>query len=521
MKSYDSLQRINTVIFLFFLLIIVYFVTRLWNLLSLPIFLDEAIYIHWAQQVTLRPPSWFISLSDGKQPLFIIAIALIMRIVEDPLLAGRLVSVISGFFSMIGLFLLGKYLFNSTRVGIFSGLLYVVYPLALVHDRLALYDTMVGTWFVWSIYFAIRLLLTNRLKEALLLSFAIGGGLLTKSSNVIVLYLYPLFFLLVSNTKRKGNRFVKWIGFSLVAIVLGYLYSMPLRFSHNYHWIDEKNYIFIYHLNELGPYNAFAQWVPHLIQFVSWLFMVMTFPILLLVVATFLIQAKRREKIFLVLWFVIPVIVFALFTRILNIRYILYVSLVLLPLAAAMLDSIWIRIQKNYARIAVVFVLLFFAIRIDYFVLTDFPKAPLPQELLFQLSNGWPSGGGMREVISILKKEAKSKPVYVYTEGIYGSLPKTVLEIYFYNDQSVFFEGFAPENPMFTREMEETAKSKPVYVIFNQRQRPPAWPIRLVNRYKKGNGNDYLSLYTVDLKLLESCSQHNPVNSWAKCYGGS
>src|SRR6266705_3402180 len=51
------------------LLVVLFFITRFFNILSLPIFTDEAIYIRWAQ-IALHDANWrFISLTDGKQPM--------------------------------------------------------------------------------------------------------------------------------------------------------------------------------------------------------------------------------------------------------------------------------------------------------------------------------------------------------------------------------------------------------------------------------------------------------------------
>src|SRR6266571_4238197 len=85
---------------------VLYFFTRFYNILGLPIFTDEAIYVRWAQ-IAANDASWrFISLTDGKQPMFIWIGMILMKLIHDPLLAGRMVSVIAGFFSMVGLFFL-------------------------------------------------------------------------------------------------------------------------------------------------------------------------------------------------------------------------------------------------------------------------------------------------------------------------------------------------------------------------------------------------------------------------------
>ena len=55
----------------FFGIILLFFVSRLFNILSLPIFTDEAIYVRWAQ-IAAQDANWrFISLVDGKQPMYV------------------------------------------------------------------------------------------------------------------------------------------------------------------------------------------------------------------------------------------------------------------------------------------------------------------------------------------------------------------------------------------------------------------------------------------------------------------
>src|SRR3990167_10498616 len=139
------------------LLTLAYFFLRLYRIMSLPVFTDEAIYARWSQ-IARFDASWrFISLIDGKQPLFIWLNMTLIRVINDPLLSGRLISVFSGFATMIGLFFLGRELFKNRWIGILSAFLYLIFPFALVYDRMALYDSLVGTFMVWGLYFEILL----------------------------------------------------------------------------------------------------------------------------------------------------------------------------------------------------------------------------------------------------------------------------------------------------------------------------------------------------------------------------
>ena len=80
-----------------------YFSTRLVNLTIIPIFTDEAIYLRWGQ-IALADPRWrFISLLDGKQPLLIWLFLPALKLIADPLVAGRMVSIFAGCMGMIGM----------------------------------------------------------------------------------------------------------------------------------------------------------------------------------------------------------------------------------------------------------------------------------------------------------------------------------------------------------------------------------------------------------------------------------
>ena len=70
-----------------------YFALRLPNLTLQPIFADEAIYIRWAQVMRAEPTLRFLSLSDGKTPLFMWAMIPFLKVFSDPLFAGRFLSV--------------------------------------------------------------------------------------------------------------------------------------------------------------------------------------------------------------------------------------------------------------------------------------------------------------------------------------------------------------------------------------------------------------------------------------------
>ena len=192
------------------------FISRVVNLLEVPIFTDEAIYIRWAQIGLNDPAHRFISLTDGKQPLFTWLMYPFLSIFTDPLFAGRFVSVLSSMLAVSGIYFLAKELFNR-KTAVFACILYLISPFALLYDRLALMDSLLSALLVWCLYFTVMLTRYSRLYFSFMLGITAGFGLLTKSSAAFGLYLLP-FSLLLFNFSEKNNlnKLLKWAVFSLI-----------------------------------------------------------------------------------------------------------------------------------------------------------------------------------------------------------------------------------------------------------------------------------------------------------------
>ena len=230
-----------------------YAVTRLVNLTQIPIFTDEAIYIRWSQ-IGAQDANWrFISLVDGKQPLFTWVVMVLFRLIPaDPLFVGRFASVIAGAASMAGIWVLSYEIFKRKEVAWTSALLYLISPFALVYDRMALYDSLVATFFIWNLYLAIRLARSPRLDIALIFGMTLGAGMLNKTSGFLSLYLIPTTLLLFDWNSPK--RITRWIGFVLIAAIISQLLYSVLRLSPFFHMVAQKDTVFVY---------SFSEWIIH------------------------------------------------------------------------------------------------------------------------------------------------------------------------------------------------------------------------------------------------------------------
>lgn len=487
------------IIFVFIFLVLAYFFTRLYNLLLMPLFTDEAIYIRWSQ-IARYDAAWrFISLTDGKQPTFVWLTMILMKFVSNPLLAGRLVSVGAGLLTMIGLFFLAREIFKNKTIGMISSFLYLVFPMALVYDRMALYDSLVGTFAVWSLYLEVLLVRRLRLDLALILGMFMGGGLLTKSSGLFNLYLIPFSLLLFDfKEKNRFQRLLKWVLLAGVAVVEALAYSSILRLSPFFHIIAEKNGIFLFSFQELLVHH-FESSYGNLLGLWDWAHIYLTWPVIFLIIFSFFFSFRfMKEKIFLLLWFLVPFIALAIFGKVIYPRFIFFMLLSLLPLVAFSLNK-FAEVVKNKS-ILVLCYLLFLAVsfRTDFLILTNPAVAPIPGSDLAQYLNGWPAGGGINQIIAYLDKQAQKQKIYVASEGTFGSLPTNAVEIYLGENKNVDKRGIWPLPSKIPADLLIKVKQMPVYFIFNQTQvQPFNWPLKLIVRYQKGVGDSYMSLYQV------------------------
>src|SRR4030065_1460953 len=79
-----------------------YVTTRVYKLTLIPVFVDEAIYVRWAQVMKNEPTLRFLPLQDGKQQLFMWVGVPFFKLFDDPLVAGRMVSVAAGRGTFVG-----------------------------------------------------------------------------------------------------------------------------------------------------------------------------------------------------------------------------------------------------------------------------------------------------------------------------------------------------------------------------------------------------------------------------------
>ena len=482
------------------ILIFFYLITRLINYKIIPIFTDEAIYSYWAQVALHDPENRYISLSDGKQPLFIWVAVFFQKFISDPLIATRLVSTFAGFLSLIGIYFVAKEIFNR-KIALFSSILYIIIPFTLLYDRMALYDSLLAMFGIFSVYFSIKLAKKPSLDLAFLNAFAIGLGLITKSSADFYVVYIP-FSLIFFDFKKQFliKRLSKWLFLALTSVVIAEIMYNSLRLSPLFYIIAQKNNSFILSFSELIR-NPFQYFYPNVHSIFSWVNGYVG-P-LIIILFLFGVYSAIREKSFKVVYLLflvaLPLIFEGFFNKVLYPRFVLFYFPYFTIITAFAIEALYKKFPKQKSTIVIIILLaLIFPIVKSILLITNPTKANIPDADANQYLNDWPAGYGISEVVTFLKYQSRDSTINVGTEGTFGLLP-FALNIYFYPNNNIKFFPYWPVDPNnIPPEMISLAKTKKTYFVFYQTQIPISNPhLKFLKQYKQGIGNSYLRLYQV------------------------
>lgn len=376
-----------------------------------------------------EPTLRFLPLSDGKTPLFMWTLMPVLKFIEDPLFAGRFLSVISGLATMVGVFALTMRVFN-IRVALWASLLYVIVPYTVFFDRMALVDSMLSAFTIWALYFILWLAKAPRLDLAMILGLLLGGAWLTKTPAVLNLFLLPASFLAFKRVKGDQYKLVKLFLFWGVAIVIAFFMYNGLRLGPNFHLLSSRNADYVFSPLELvgRPLDPF---IPHLRDMADWFPKLLTWPVLGLMVygLWFMVKIKNRAGWVILAWAIIPLLLEMAFLRTFTARYLLPSIPLLLILAGYGLEKISNEILIPFLLI----ILVISSFNFNYQLLTSPPPEALPLEERKGYFEMWTAGYGFSEIAQFLIAQKENGSVVVGTEGFFGTLPDG---LYIYLDKS-------------------------------------------------------------------------------------
>lgn len=481
------IKKVGKLPFIFFGLgTIIFFFLRLINLDIIPVFVDEAIYIRWAQIMKNEPTLRFIPLSDGKQPLFMWLIIPALKLFNDPVIAGRIISIFSGFGTVIGIATLSYLLTRNLVISSLSYLLYSLTPFFVFFDRMALVDSLLSMFGIWSLVIGFLFIRHLRLDLAMLLGFVLGGGLITKSPAVIF-YIWQIFLIFYYFKKSKKNV-LKLFGGWLTALVISQGIFNILRLGPNFHLINSRNQDYVYtytevlkHLNVPLIYNLQNSF--------SWIFLLLSLSTIILIIVSIFSQ-NRRHSLFILSIFIFPLIAQGLIAKVYTSRYLLFFVTPLMISAAIGLEYIVSRFKLK--PLILLFLIIPSALSWSY--VTDPENAKFSHDMRSGYLEEWTAGTGQKEIAKyLLEKSNQGKKIVVGTEGSFGTLPDG-LQIYTEGQQNITIIGVGLPIVKLSDSLINTSKENEIYFVVNksrnQLDESDITKMNLINTYPKALRSD-------------------------------
>ncbi len=412
-----------------------YFLTRLINLTLLPIFNDEAIYLDWGWREVNLKGQLFYSLADAKQPFLMWAFGMFQKIFFDPLLAGRLTSVITGYLTLWGLYFLGKKYF-SKKTGLITGLFYTVIPFFLLYDRQALMESAIACIGVWTIYFYLKLYQEKKVKDVVFLGIVLGLGFFIKSSSLI--FFLTILLITVWLFLRNKNRLI-FVSNVFLALLVSQIVLIPLYLQSTFWQTLSTNGRFSLTMSELIRLPLLTWW-RNLVGATEIMFWQITPPIFFLIVVGiffFIRKEKKPEQKILLAWSLISLGLVLLTVRNISSRY-LVAFLPLILLFAA--DRTNYFIGTLLAIMTSMLMLLQIFSPVNYF---SFLAKVTQYSQKSEYVTGWTAGYGVKEAIGYVQEKSVGQPAFVGIRIDAGN-PENAVFTYLYSSKNlrpVYFDS--------------------------------------------------------------------------------
>ncbi len=467
LKDFTTKSKTTKPLLLFLLAVVVFFALRLPSITRIPVFVDEAIYIRWSQVMRNEPSLRFLPLSDGKQPLFMWATMPSLKIFHDPLVAGRMVSVFAGLLSFAAIAFLVYIVTNNLFLAALSTLIYALLPFSVFFDRLALADSLLSAFGLWSLGLGILLVKKTRLDLALLLGFALGFGLITKSPAIFFYLWQPFLFLAFFDFKstQVKKRLLKLLGAWLVALIISQGIYNILRLGTNFNLIGTRNQDYLFSVSEVirHPLNPL---VGNLKTTANWIWYLLTPPLILCLLFS-LLGRHKKASFWVVLLCLVTLFVQAFVAKVYTSRYILFATTpLLLPIAFGLSD---LADRFDNKKIWLYLIIITWPVTLSFLFIAKPTSANLPFDMRSGYLEEWTAGWGQKEIANyLLTSRPPARKIIVGADGFFGTLPDG-LQIYTQGDPNITVIGGSPNLTSLPDSLTNSLKDKNnlVYLVAN------------------------------------------------------
>ncbi|KKU18554.1 MAG: hypothetical protein UY13_C0002G0263 [Candidatus Pacebacteria bacterium GW2011_GWB1_47_8] len=430
-----------------------YLLLHLPSLTLLPVFADEAIYIRWAQLIL---DDWqqylFFPLNDGKTPLFVWLTVGALKLVADPLAAGRLISVAAGFGQVWLTGQIVKKLGGKTlAVGIAMAATMIL-PFWYFYHRMALMDGLLTAFLSLSWLYVLNTVNAKKLawRSIIVAGLFFGLALLTKIPALLFTPTLLLAPFLVRTKKIPLSTILSW-GAATLLIGIGVFLSLKLHPA--FGQLFNRGNDFLYSISELREQGLWRVMMVNSRAVIAALGLYLTWPFFLLPLGGLFQDRWRRKHLLLLLsaaGFLAPII---LLGKTIYPRYFLPAAVPLTVSASLTFGQFFAHTQKLikkpfpfFMRSAFIVLgltaVLSTALEFIFISWQNPSYLPLTSIDQTQYVREWSSGTGVKEATDLLLEKSQAHSIAVATEGFFGTLPDGML-MYLHNQDvtNILVEG--------------------------------------------------------------------------------
>lgn len=488
-------------------LIVLAAATRLFGIDRLPRFLDEGWYISWSWQIA-SGESPFRPWLSGKG-ISILANALVLPWAGGhDLVASRVLTVAFSLVTLVGLWALTRRLYDQ-RTAALAGLLYVLCPFTLFHDRLFLADPVMSTFLALLMVASVDLARRPRVREAVLAGLALTLVVLSKANGVLLAFVPAAAWLAFARPLARAPRALA-TAYGLAVVLL----ALPLA-----RFLETTSAVrFAIGNSAVPPLERVA---PNLALLGEWLRVWATPPLCALALGAAVVSLARRQAagLFLAAIAFVPLALLVPTATVWYSRYVLFVALPGLVLAARALAGLAdfgaTRLGlgtdgRGWLLAAATALALGPSLVQDAALWTDPRRAEMPADDRFQYVDGWPSGYGVRDTVAWAARERARLPGGM-TVVVRSHAPLTTvmaLRAAFRHDPAVRVEDLPLDQPVRARPLLEAwARERPTLLVVSRiddgraPSSPESWAglgASLVAETHKPNGAPCDAIYRLD-----------------------
>ena len=409
---------------------LVYIVLTTTSLTLLPIGNDEGIYLDWGMRTIAKPGYLYYPINDGKTPLLMWFFGLSQKFFNDPLFAGRLVSVVAGLIGLVGLYKIGDSYFNK-KTAIFSSILFLLTPIIFFYNRQSLMEAGVAASGIWSTYYFLKFLKTNSSSDSLKSGAIVGIGFFIKTNAAIFLLVFLSIGVLRMFKDKKRN--FKPIGVLLTAF-LGTISILLINpdFWKTFHLNSRYSHTFL----ELLSFPIGVWWSNILIN-ISILLVFVT-PLIALISFYGLFLLRKKNIAFVVIA-VIPIIIETLLAKSTSQRYLVsFLPLILIGggFALSKLEN-----KRKFSGLVILIVALTIPTYLVYLQIIN-PKAyftttkTLSSATETSYIEGSLSGYGVNAALESIRKRGEKQRIFIAIAENAGN-PESALQVYLENEKNI------------------------------------------------------------------------------------